>query len=645
MRFKIALIGILCLDLVFSEITLGSNLVIPDLVNNVCKNHIELYNSINVLNFNKTNAWAIKMRESGGSTPAGLLLGNVNSGGSYSSCIEIDVKDPIFNGQTLETFGGRYLHSFLWSSVTPPDNDSEILTPQIVREHLHPREFNINPLASGPLVPRYLLGLPLRRHGMCLPSSCSFEESGAILQATLKELDTDENQWNSVSLVGYSPKDEIPLDAWDFAFISILCVFGALVLIGTILTILVEQNLINADSNAFLFWRGLSALETGRKILNARKPDSGGDHLTAIGGIRFFSMVWVLVCHVYGIYQLQIGVVNLLQLPKYFEGFWSQFVLNGYPSVDSFYFLSGTLVAYLTFKEIERCEGRFNLIVFYIHRYLRLTGVYFMVLLFRASLLKFLISGPNVANDEVTNCRQVLWRQVLYINNFYPKEDQAKYPPCAGPSWYLATDMQMFLVTPFLMYPMWRFKKFFFNYFWPIVWILVSTITIMVLTEVVVLIGWIVALGGLFAVVYGLNLPSYFGEEMAREPTRATAISYGGLHRLTWGIALSWVVWACTKGYGGWINSFLSWEGFIPLARLTYVMYLIHDIWVTLYAGKYLHTITFNHFEAALASLWVFAVTTVVAFPVVVCIEAPILHLEKFLFSKLLANKPKQSST
>ena len=29
-------------------------------------------------------------------------------------------------------------------------------------------------------------------------------------------------------------------------------------------------------------------------------------------------------------------------------------------------------------------------------------------------------------------------------------------------------------------------------------------------------------------------------------------------------------------GYGGWINAFLSWGLFRPLARLTYLVYLVH---------------------------------------------------------------------
>ena len=47
-------------------------------------------------------------------------------------------------------------------------------------------------------------------------------------------------------------------------------------------------------------------------------------------------------------------------------------ILNAFPSVDSFYVMSGTLVAYLTFKELDRTNGRLNLVFFYLHRYIRL---------------------------------------------------------------------------------------------------------------------------------------------------------------------------------------------------------------------------------------------------------------------------------
>ena len=44
-------------------------------------------------------------------------------------------------------------------------------------------------------------------------------------------------------------------------------------------------------------------------------------------------------------------------------------ITNGYYCVDTFFFMSGLLVGYLAFIELEK--KRFNLIMFYILRYVR----------------------------------------------------------------------------------------------------------------------------------------------------------------------------------------------------------------------------------------------------------------------------------
>lgn len=46
-----------------------------------------------------------------------------------------------------------------------------------------------------------------------------------------------------------------------------------------------------------------------------------------------------------------------------------EIVMNALPSVDTFFFMSGLLVAYLSFIEMEK--KRFNLALFYLHRYIR----------------------------------------------------------------------------------------------------------------------------------------------------------------------------------------------------------------------------------------------------------------------------------
>lgn len=69
------------------------------------------------------------------------------------------------------------------------------------------------------------------------------------------------------------------------------------------------------------------------------------------------------------------------------------------------------------------------------------------------------------------------------------------------------------------------------------------------LSPILVALGWVVAAGTGFAVVYGLNLPHIV--ETLDLPSKAENIFYGSFHRLAWGCALAWMVWACVSGYGG----------------------------------------------------------------------------------------------
>ena len=62
------------------------------------------------------------------------------------------------------------------------------------------------------------------------------------------------------------------------------------------------------------------------------------------------------------------------------------------------------------------------------------------------------------------------------------------------------------------------------------------------------IIAWIVAFIIGYLVVYGLNLPESYAGIL---PSKAVNAAYGGFHRLAWGIAISWVIFACCRGYGG----------------------------------------------------------------------------------------------
>ena len=53
------------------------------------------------------------------------------------------------------------------------------------------------------------------------------------------------------------------------------------------------------------------------------------------------------------------------------------------------------------------------------------------------------------------------------------------------------------------------------------------------------------------------------------------AFFYASKH-VAWGVAVSWLIFACVNGYGGPINWLLSFPVWQPLARISYSMYILH---------------------------------------------------------------------
>ena len=61
--------------------------------------------------------------------------------------------------------------------------------------------------------------------------------------------------------------------------------------------------------------------------------------------------------------------------------------------------------------------------------------------------------------------------------------------------------------------------------------------------------GWTIAIATGLAIVYGLDVPDIFFD--GKTFSMAENILYGGFHRLAWAMAVSWVIFTCSRGYGG----------------------------------------------------------------------------------------------
>ncbi|MPC24985.1 Nose resistant to fluoxetine protein 6 [Portunus trituberculatus] len=152
--------------------------------------------------------------------------------------------------------------------------------------------------------------------------------------------------------------------------------------------------------------------------------------------------------------------------------------------------------------------------------------------------------------------------------------------------------------------------------------------------------GWIVALATMSAVVFGLK--DYNTLTMKpHEYVPAISILYGGLHRLAWGVAVAWMIYACHMGYGGPINSLLGHPIWQPLSRLTYPIFLIALNVQTIYYSYYSRLpIYFTPFYKLMETAGILLISSFGGVLLSLLAESPVLGLEK-----LLLRKPTTSTT
>ena len=432
------------------------------------------------------------------------------------------------------------------------------------------------------------------------------------------------------------------------------------------------------------FITAFSVYKNVSMILSTKQPPTA---ITSLNGIRVISMFWVILGHTH-LWPLMSGSLTnpIYVLDHYTHRFSFQPIINGFFSVDSFFFLSGCLVSYLTLREMERKKGRFPFLTYYLHRYLRLTMVYAFLLFFWWNLTVHLGNGPEwraaLGEDSSAQkqCSKYWWTNLLYINNLYPWELAKE---CMGWSWYLANDMQFYVLAPIILIPLYHFfpvglvishvfiaatvatngviagtKHFQANMFQEansgdsgesddiyvkpytraapylvglvLGFVLYKRVQIKIHWLVDWLIYramWIVAAGCCFSVVYGLYSTWDRGHA-----TTAENVLYFMLSRYVWAVGLALIVFTCHNGHGSFVNSFLSMKLWIPLSRLTYTAYLVHPIVLTVIFASLREPFTYTDYTLVVYSVAMVVLSFGAAGVVAVFVEFPLSNLEMAVF-------------
>ena len=106
----------------------------------------------------------------------------------------------------------------------------------------------------------------------------------------------------------------------------------------------------------------------------------------------------------------------------------AQALTGAYFAVDTFFHVRISWNDYINedsknFIEKEKILLYFCRIpIFYLKRFLRLTPIYFFILLFYLKIFPLLNSGPflNLLDTDINFCNTYWWTNLLYINNLYP---------------------------------------------------------------------------------------------------------------------------------------------------------------------------------------------------------------------------------
>lgn len=120
------------------------------------------------------------------------------------------------------------------------------------------------------------------------------------------------------------------------------------------------------------------------------------------------------------------------------------------------------------------------------------------------------------------------------------------------------------------------------------------------------------------------------------------AALYNSLSKVGWSLFLSWVTVACARGRGGLVERLLSWGFFSPLARMSYVAYLVHQPLIYAEMSLYTHPVELSAFSQFLRFSGLLGMTFALAFAGCLVFEMPFVALERAVFSTAAA-KPKNA--
>ncbi len=301
--------------------------------------------------------------------------------------------------------------------------------------------------------------------GICGPAQCTINDYNTYLKPTIveyvkelmKQQDVQPNGYfqftdDAVRFVDVDTKNA-ELGKAGFMTIVVMILGIVAFLVGAVCTYM-DSRLTDGKYTGDTGYKVVECCSLARNakyLFYTKNPVDAS--LEVLNGVRVLSMFWVIFGHTFDYFNVS-PVSNIEDVTDYIKNSYGlQLFIAGTYSIDVFFFLSGFLSALTMTAQFEKIEGTENVVKAvlssYAHRYIRLLPLYLLAILISIGLVPYLFSdGPLAVFNEwqMQICEEKWWHNLLYIQNFTKIGEG-----CLIWSWYLANDMQFFLITPLLI--------------------------------------------------------------------------------------------------------------------------------------------------------------------------------------------------
>ncbi|GAB1867720.1 Nose resistant-to-fluoxetine protein N-terminal domain-containing protein [Camponotus japonicus] len=626
--------------------------------------------------------WSLKMLDSSGGYKPGFLHGNSYWLGSHSQCLDIMNTDPL------------------------PIAERHILNNTIYR---NPREES-PPFKVNYFVIHFKHNSTLQYHinvenedfvtlGLCLPASCSINDLNLNLEKIFRDRAFFVNDLYSVDFKLVEVKNlkynQQGLLNDAIFFICVLALTFSMMIIGTTYDIFVHQKYFIVTDKTIANVKNISeemkitplrqesrigqilmcfSIYTNTKIILNTKLNA--DEIPVIHGLKFLSMSWIIIFHT--IFFLTDYVDNKVSVLKMTSNVFLHVLINTIVSVDTYFFSSGLLVSYLYLKDkmdnrkatsINYKEKLNEFFIHVIRRFIRLTPAYMMMIGILQLNSAWYDKNSHFPTYMYKVCSQYWWKNLLYINNLFDSDKM-----CMIWSWYLANDMQYFIIATILLI---LSTIYFYMSVFILGTLLIGSIVLsgyisysyeyiptldeqLRLRSIIYFPPWIRIGPYIIGIITGyiirrLNKKLVFKKETVilcwcfgsacnifpliglygRNVSILYTAIYIALSRTLWATGIAWIVIACFSKHGGIINQLLSSKVFIPLSKLNYCVYLINPFIIQ---SIHLSSETSVHFEilpVVIMFIGYFVISYLCAYVLSLMAEVPyILLMQMFLQSR-----------